>query len=212
MVASISTVSRLVTAFGFAVISGTSMSDLMARSRLLALLLTASSALISGCAAAGGSVEGRPLPSYAGHAAELFDDAIEPRAVGLELEQGSDPRTDALLRERTQVGDAAMRVRIGTLTEKQEGAETRYQLGMKILETLAGSNPPQGDFNVTVDVASPSVGIVRNLQDGIVGKTFIAFVRAFVRPDGDHELHFHLAPDTQPEREAIRAATTKQEH
>jgi hypothetical protein len=143
---------------------------------------------------------------------ELFDDAIEPRAAGLDLEQGSDPRTDALLRERAQVGDATLRVRIGTLTEKQEGAETRYQLGMKILETLTGLYPPADDFNVTMDATSPSVGIVRSLQDGIVGKTFIAFVRAFVRPDGDHELHFHLAPDTKSEIGAVQAATTKTEH
>jgi hypothetical protein len=183
----------------------------MARRPVFALLLTASSALAVGCAASAGA-EGRPLPSYAGHATELFDDAIEPRAVGLELEQGWDPRSDALLRERVQIGDAAMRVRISTLTEKQEGTESRYQLGMKILETLAGSYPPPDDFNVSVDNTSPSVGIVHSLQDGIVGKTFVAFVRAFVRSDGDHELHFHLAPDTKPEIGAVRAATIKQEH
>jgi hypothetical protein len=183
----------------------------MARSVILVLLLGLTSAPALGCAAAGSGAN-RPLPSYAGHATELFDDAIEPRAVGIDLEQASDPRTDALLRERAQVGDAAMRVRIGTLTEKQEGSETRYQLGMRILEVLAGSYPPADDFSVTIDATSPSVGILRNLQDGLVGKTFIAFVRAFVRPDGDHELHFHLAPDTKPEVAAVRASTTKSEH
>jgi hypothetical protein len=83
---------------------------------------------------------------------------------------------------------------------------------MRILEVLAGSYPPADDFSVTIDATSPSVGILRNLQDGLVGKTFIAFVRAFVRPDGDHELHFHLAPDTKPEVAAVRASTTKSEH
>lgn len=180
----------------------------MARSLILVLLLALTSAPALGCAG-GGSGANRPLPSYAGRATELFDDAIEPRAVGLDLEQGSDPRTDALLRERAQVGDATMRVRIGTLTEKQEGSETRYQLGMRILEALAGSYPPPDDFSVTIDATNPSVGIVRSQEDGLVGKTFIAFVRAFVKPDGDHELHFHLAPDTKPEVAAVRSSTTK---
>lgn len=163
-----------------------------------------------GCGA--GSATNRPLPSYAGRSIALFDDAIEPRAVGLDLEQGTDPRTDALLRERTQVGDAAVRVRVSTLTEKQDGPETRYQLSMIVLGTLAGAYPPAGDFVVTMDGKSPSIGIVRGLQDGIVGKTFIALIRAFVRPDGDHEIHFHLAPDTKPEMEAIRAASIKTGH
>jgi hypothetical protein len=184
----------------------------MAPSRVLTLLLPFWFAPALGCAGAGSSGANRPLPSYAGHSTELFDDTIEPRAVGLDLEQWSEPRTDALLRERAQVSDAAMRVRIGTLTEKQDETNTRYQLGMKIIETLAGSYPPADDFTVTIDAKNPSAGIVRTLQDGIVGKTFIALVRAFVRPDGDHELHFHLAPDTKAELEAIRAATTKAEH
>jgi hypothetical protein len=183
----------------------------MAWSSVVVLLLTGSFSQVLGCAASGAGAN-RPLPTYAGHAIELFDDAIEPRAVGLDLEQGSEPASDALVRERTQIGDAAMRVRIGTLTEKEEGAETRYQLGMRILETLAGSFPPPDDFNVTVEGTSPSIGIVRNLQDGLIGKTFIAFVRAFVRSDGDPELHFHLAPDTKPELGAVRAAMTKAEH
>lgn len=174
---------------------------------MLALVFSAA----VGCAA-GSPGANRPLPSYAGHAIELFDDAIEPRAVGLDLEQTADPRSDALLRERAQTGDAAIRVRIGTLTEKQDGAATSYQLGMRILEILAGSYPPADDFIVTIDAKNPSAGIVRNLQEGIVGKTFIALVRAFVRPDGDHELHFHLVPDAKPEQAAIRAAITKTQH
>ncbi len=180
----------------------------MIRSFVLAFSVAVSSSLALGCAASGAGAN-RPLPSYAGHAMDLFDDAIEPRAVGIDLEQGADPRSDALVRERTQVGDAVMRVRIGTLTEKQEGAGTRYQFGIRILETLVGPYPPPEEFNVTVDGASPSIGIIRNVQEGIVGKTFLAFVRAFVRPDGDHELHFHLAPDTKAEIAAVRAAMTK---
>jgi hypothetical protein len=154
----------------------------------------------------------RPLPSYAGHALELFDDAIEPRSVGLEMDQPSDPRTDALLRERAQLSDAAMRVRVTTVTEKSHGADAVFQLGVRTLELIGGPFPPPDDFVVTVRPRTPSIGIVRNLESAIVGKTFVAFVRAFVLPDGDRELHFHFAADAEPEIAAVREATKKNEH
>jgi hypothetical protein len=210
------------TAFGFTAGFGASMAQgMVSRSRsahwtlgvplaLAALAALAGLALAgSGCGAAAGS--NRPLPSYAGHATELFDDGIEPAAVGLDLEQATSPRTDALLRERAQVSDAAMRVRIADLTEKQDGADSIFLLGVHPLETLAGPFPPEGDFTVTVHPRTPSVGIIKSLNNAVVGKTFVAFVRAFVLSDGDRELHFHFAPDTKPEVAAVREATQKTE-
>ncbi len=164
-----------------------------------------------GCAGSGAAA-GRPLPSYAGHATELFDDGIEPKAVGLDVDLRADPRADALLRERAQLGDATVRVRVTTLTAKHDGPDTLYQMGVRTIENLGGPFPPEGDFNVTMGPKSSSIGIVRNLEDAIVGKTFVAFVRAFVLPDGDRELHFHFAPDTKPVVAAVRDAMTKAEH
>jgi hypothetical protein len=180
------------------------------RPALLTLLAVTSVATVACGASASGA--NRPLPSYAGHAIELFDDVIEPEAVGLDLEQVTDPRTDALLRERTQLSDAALRVRITTLTEKSEGAQPLFQLGVRILETVAGPFPPPDNFTVTVRAGSPSMGIVKNLESAIIGRSFVAFVRAFVLSDGERELHFHLAPDTKPEVAAVREAMQKNEH
>jgi hypothetical protein len=148
----------------------------------------------------------RPLPTYAGHAAELFDDSIEPAAVGLSLEGRVDPHVDRGLRERTQVGDAVVRVRATTVTAKQEESGTRYVMGLRTLELVAGPFPPGNTFEVGVDQKSPSVGLLKGMENQIVGKTFIAFVRAFVRADGDTEVHFHLAPDTKEEVAAVKDA------
>ena len=41
----------------------------------------------------------RPRPPYEGRSVELFDDVLEPRAVGLNLEADRTPRTDAILRD-----------------------------------------------------------------------------------------------------------------
>jgi len=137
---------------------------------------------------------------------ELFDDTIEPGAVGISLEAKSDPRADRTLRERTQVGDAVVRVRATTVTAKQEDTGTRYFLGLHTLDRVAGQFPPAETFEVTIGPLSSSGGILKHMEEAIVGKTFIAFTRAFVRPDGDQELHFHLAPDSADELAAVKEA------
>ncbi len=150
---------------------------------------------------------GRPLPSYAGHAVELFDDAIDTRAVGLELEgRGVAPRSDTLLRERTQVGDAVMRVRIDTVTSRGDGVSERFDLGLRVLDKIAGAENVPDEFTVRVDKNSPSVGIVKSFQGRLGGKIFIAFLREFVRPDGDPESHFHLSRDGKDVEAAVREA------
>jgi hypothetical protein len=161
---------------------------------------------ILGCSPLPADAPSRPLPAYAGHAVELFDDAIEPLAVGVSLDVPTDPRSDHRLRERTQVGDAALRVRVTTVTVKEEDTQTRYLVGLRTLEKLAGQFPPGDTFEISVGKASPSVGLLKALDTQIVGKTFVGFVRAFVRPDGDQEIHFHLAPDTKDEVGAVRDA------
>jgi hypothetical protein len=148
----------------------------------------------------------RPLPAYAGHAAELFDDVIEPGAVGVSLDPGDDPRTDRRVRERAQIGDATVRLRITTLTTKEEDSGTRYIVGVQVVEKLTGQYPPPPTFELSLGRTSPSVGIVKAMDNQLVGKTFIAFLRTFVRGDGDHELHFHLGADTKAEVEAVTDA------
>src|SRR5579884_3938252 len=72
-------------------------------------------------AACGGGTPGarspdRPLPPYTGHAVDLFDDGIEPSAVGYPTDQGVNPAGDARLRERTQTGDEVVLARVTTVT------------------------------------------------------------------------------------------------
>lgn len=181
------------------------------RAPLTVLLLC--SLLGCGVVGCGGASASGPLAQYGGHAAELFDDVIEPRAVGLELDVAATPRADPILRERTQIGDAVVRVRISTVTAAGYGKAMRHQLIMQTLEKLAGERPPPPTFTVTLDDSSPSVGIVRNLESRLGGKTFIAFVKAFGAtvsgPSGEpaeRQYHFHMAPDTRDVRDAVAEA------
>jgi hypothetical protein len=146
---------------------------------------------------------GRPLPAWAGHQVEVFDDTIEPAAVGLDFDKGYSPRLDKTLRERAQVGDAVVRVKVSTVTAKTDGPEASYQLGLHVIEKLTGKNPPSPDFTVQISKSSESHGIMKNFESRLVGYAFVAFVREFVKSDGDREVHFHLAPDTKEVKAAV---------
>lgn len=148
----------------------------------------------------------RPLPSWSGHAVEVFDDTIEPAAVGLDYDRGYAPRADPLLRERAQLADAVVRVRVKTVTVKADGPDAVYQLGLRSVEKLGGSHPPPEDFDVVITKASESYGIMKSLESRLVGQAFIAFVREFVRSDGDREFHFHIAPDSPAVKLAVSDA------
>ncbi|MGH7284604.1 MAG: hypothetical protein ACRELY_24020, partial [Polyangiaceae bacterium] len=106
----------------------------------------------------------RPLPSYTGHAADLFDDAIEPQAVGLEFEAPVDPRVDPKFRERAQLSDAILRAKVDTVTERGDGADARYDISFKVVEKIAGQNPPRDPFTLHVTGDTPTTGILRTMQ------------------------------------------------
>lgn len=161
---------------------------------------------LAGCGSSGGAGSNaptRPLPSWSGRAADLFDDVIEPSAVGMDYQKSYLPKSDPALRERAQVSDAVLRVKVATVTAKKDGPEAVYQLGLHTVEKLNAKNDPGADFTVTITKASESHGIMRSFENRLVGYNFVAFVREFVRPDGDREVHFHLAPDTKEVKLAV---------
>src|SRR5262249_53298942 len=120
-----------------------------------------------------------PLAPYDATAAALFDDEIEPRAIGLELVQGVDARRDAKLRERVQTGDETARVQVTTVTARGSGADPSYQISLRVVEAVVGHGP--GSLSVVPNRAS--VGLVRSFEGQLVGKRFIAFLRQFVLSD-----------------------------
>jgi hypothetical protein len=175
------------------------------RALFLAAALTA-----FGCSPSTGP--NRALALYAGHHTELFDDTIEPAAVGLDLDKSFNARSDATLRERAQVGDAVVRVRLDTVTEKPEGSEKGYELRLRVLEKLAGKNPPEENtFSVYLGKESPSIGIMNHFGAQLVGKTFIGFVRLFNNKVGEREYHFHLSSDDKDVRRAVEDAMALKE-
>jgi hypothetical protein len=98
-------------------------------------------ACLTGCGArweAGPRARSRTLPAYAGHDAELFEDGIEPGALGYEATLTGLKETDRLLAARTQASDGVVRARVVTVTSKREETGPSLQLGRRNLEKTAG--------------------------------------------------------------------------
>lgn len=156
----------------------------------------------------------RPLPTYDSHSAELFDDAIEPTAMGYPSDTSvGRPMGDTRLRERSQVGDAVVRAKVTTVTSKAEDRGRSWQMGLRTTEHLAGSGPLPKDFLLSVDPTDPAAGILRGFEARLIGSSFVAFVREFRRAGapGDSDLHFHLAADSPEEIQAVKAALVSDE-
>jgi hypothetical protein len=160
-------------------------------------------------------------PSYDPHSAELFDNGIEPEAVGFPTDHTNTPGSDNRLRERSQTGDAVVRARVMTVDE--DGTQN-WQLAFHTIEVLhvAGGNggrAPAGppDFTLHVQPTDPAAGIVGSMSTHLVGRTFVVFMRSFTHTptaaeahggeaiaSGQPDVHFHMAPDSKDETEAIR--------
>jgi hypothetical protein len=168
-------------------------------SRRAAAFAAVASFVVSACGGAGNEVRGpqRALPQYGAREAELFDDGIEPSAIGYDVEGGPAPAEDALLRARAQEGDAVVRARITTITSKALDRSYGWQIGFHTLERIAGDGPLAEDFAMQVAPTGAAAGMVRAFEPTLVGKTFIAFAREFSRADdpSEPELHVHLAED-----------------
>ncbi len=180
--------------------------------RLAAGAAVGAALLMASC---GGELPQAPapvLPPYTPRDAQLFDDRIEPKALGYEgsASAGSD---DQLLPDRTQASDGVVRARVVTVTSKVEDSGQSLLIGLHALETLAGHHAPTGDFTLVVPAKSPSAGLLGSMEGRLVGLTFVVFVRGFAAAgpaserETDGDLHFHLARDDKDEQNRVRAAS-----
>lgn len=169
---------------------------LTSRALALACLL-----VVSGCAS---GRYARPLPAYAGAPATLFDDSVEPAAIGLDFDRSYEPMKDSQFRERLRQADGVLRVRISTVSSRT-GTEDDpvFTFRVEPLETLHGRYAPEGPFEVPISPKSSTLGVFKHLEHKLVGSTFIAFTKDFRPPGGEPETHLHLAPDTPAAKKAV---------
>ncbi len=151
------------------------------------------------------------LPKWDERARQVFDDNIDPAAVGLSMD-GPSPRSDAHLRERAQTADVVARVRVQTVTVDSVGDQQTYHLGIQVgVPTLTTAKVPDRTFELAIRPTSGAFGIAKAFDARLRGQTFVGFVRRFSNEDGDMEVHWHLAPDTAEVVAAIKEAVALRE-
>ncbi len=146
----------------------------------------------------------RPLPDYAGATAELFDDSVEPSAIGLDFDQSFDARKDPAFRRRLREADGVLRVRIATVSSRTGSEdEPSFTFRVEPLEKLHGQHAPEGPFDVMISPKSSTLGVFKHLEHKLVGATFVAFTKDYRPPGGAAETHVHLAPDSPAVKKAV---------
>lgn len=171
---------------------------------LLATALTAACGGVQPEPQAGG--DQGSLPAYDAWAQQVFDDSIEPAAVGLTFESPS-PRGDRLLHERAKTADVVSRVRVSTVTVDTIGDTSTYHLGIQIgYPPLATPKVADRAFELIIPPRSRAHGIAKAFDSRLQGLTFVGFIRRFAGESGEPEIHWHLSPDTAEVVEVVREA------
>jgi hypothetical protein len=166
--------------------------------------------------ACGGSAPSRgargpqQFPVYSGTASQLFDDRIDPMAVGL-ADVSDNPRTDPTLRARSQSAEIAGRTRVSTVSVDSIGGKPVYRLRFTFVEAPVVVRGFSGNqVEVTVRDDSPAFGIVKWLDTKLIGHSFVGFFHRFSGVN-EPEMRFHLSPDDAQVLAAVRDASALSE-
>jgi hypothetical protein len=151
------------------------------------------------------------LGRWEGRARELWDDGIDPAAVGMTMD-GPSPRFDRFLRERAQTSALVARLRVQTVTVDSVGDEKTFHLGVQVgYPTLTETKLTDKTFELSIKATGKAFGIARAFDSRMRGRTFIGFIQRFVGDDGEPHIHWHLSPDTAEVAAAVKEAVALRE-
>src|SRR5215213_9038509 len=123
------------------------------------------------------------LPSWMGHDREVFDDGIDPAAVGLSMD-GPSPRSDPFLKERALTADVVARVKVTTVTVDSVGDDSMVHLGILVGDPpLRTPKIPDPRFELLIRPSGRAFGIARAFDARLQGLTFVGFLKRFAGPD-----------------------------
>jgi hypothetical protein len=149
-------------------------------------------------------------PPYEGQLSELFDDHIDPSAVGLAMD-GASPANDPLLRLRSQSADIVSQMKVQTVTRDSVGAKTTFVLSLQVGQPpLMPAKMEERSIELSIYPEMGAFGIVQSLETKLRGRTFIGFVKRFRGDDGT-VLHWHLTADTEEVAQVIHEVKVLEE-
>lgn len=153
--------------------------------------------LLVGCGGSPNRPEGGVRDAYAGGWPQIFDDRIDPGAVGMSLGDAV-PVKDPQFRPRVVEAELVARVRVQTVTREAMGPQVRFLLTLEVARP-ALVEPPRwapSSVELLITPAAPAFSIVQSLDTQLRGKTFVGFFRRFDEGRAQPTVHFHLTTDS----------------
>ncbi len=146
------------------------------------------------------------FPAWTGREQSLYDDGIDPGAVGVTMDPPP-TRFDIMLRDRARTGDLVAVVRVETVTVETVGEEKRYHIGLSLAEPpLADPKITDQTMDILVVPTMRAWGIVKSLDVGLSGKRFTGFFRRFAGELGEPVVHWHLSSASKETVDLVREA------
>jgi hypothetical protein len=146
------------------------------------------------------------FPGWESRAKDVFDDNIDPAALGLTTETLTF-RTDPFLRERAQTAELVARFRVSTVTVDTFGADVSYHLGIQVIpQPFVEPKLSESSFELYIRPTGRAYAIVKAFDARLRGSSFIGFIHRFAGQGGEPEIHWHLAPDSAEVAAAVKEA------
>ena len=145
------------------------------------------------------------LPLYEGTEANLFDDVVEPAALGSGVEPEGDRRVDMPLRSRAQRADHVLRVRVATVSSRPTSGDPAYEVLLKPVEAFTKRTVPE-TITLVVQKGDSSFALIKGHEGTLPGKTLVGFFKNFGTPQGEVVQHVHLAADSASVVAAVKDA------
>jgi len=156
------------------------------------------------CSAAPPPSAEAPPPFLTDSMSKLFDNSIEPSAVGLGVPMRADARN--LLLQRAQNAEFILHARIATVSTEGTGETARYIITLRASGApLNGVKPPADTFTISVAATDPSYALARSRDLQLVGTDVVAIMRRFTTQEGP-VLRWYLAPNTEQVADIVKQA------
>jgi hypothetical protein len=150
------------------------------------------------------------LPPYTGTAQSLFNDNIEPAALGVSLEKPS-YKGDATFRQRVQSADVVARVKVTTVTIGKSEEKTTYHLQLELEDQpFSRQQPGQDELEVSIPEGSYSYSVMNLVKARARGRQMIGMWKRF-REGEEQAIHWYFVPEDPDSTAAVKEALALQE-
>jgi hypothetical protein len=174
---------------------------------LCAALLTAG--VGCGPARSANDIQIDKLPAYTGASVKLYNDSIEPSALGLSLDKVSF-KNDAVFRERVQQADVVSEVTITTVTIGKTEEKSVYFLQFEPQQGYTKQGLAADMIDLRVADGEGAYPLLNMIQTRARGRKFIGMWKRF-REGNVATLHWYFAPDNEDTVAAVKEALTLRE-